>query len=220
MNKKGPVWLKFMCCVFKGDLKELIANLHKMLPEIALVKLGVQFLYPRQISRGTVQCCGQHHYEQNYCWKPKYSSSFKRFCILRNPEKPEPEKLLSHLKRQPKNKQTRLFLWCTNKKKGQKKGQHGPYCAPGKHNPNPNPNAKNCWKLHHELRPNSSKPSAASNPPTTQLFKADEGHKLEALYFSQKTNFSWFQRNTPPNQQSRGVQSNSRIQYQYFKGRS
>ncbi|KNZ58632.1 hypothetical protein VP01_1891g1 [Puccinia sorghi] len=71
---------------------------------------------PVPLSEAAAEAVHKKHMET-----PKYSSSFKRFCILRNPEKPEPEKLLR-----------------------QKKGQHGPYCAPGKHNPNPNPNAKNC----------------------------------------------------------------------------
>ncbi|KNZ60467.1 hypothetical protein VP01_154g10 [Puccinia sorghi] len=39
-------------------------------------------------------------------------------------------------------------------KKGKKKGKHGPYCEPGKHNPEATShNAEHCWQLHTEQRP-------------------------------------------------------------------
>ncbi|PLW34183.1 hypothetical protein PCASD_13302 [Puccinia coronata f. sp. avenae] len=40
-NNKGRVWLKFMRYEYRGNLSEFINNMHKMLIEIALVKLGV-----------------------------------------------------------------------------------------------------------------------------------------------------------------------------------
>ena len=65
-------------------------------------------------------------------------------------------------------------------KKGKKKGRRGPYCAPGKHNPEATHDAEHCYQLHPELRPsNTSKSTAASNPPTTQLVEVNEGHELE-----------------------------------------
>ncbi|KNZ52549.1 hypothetical protein VP01_3528g1, partial [Puccinia sorghi] len=65
--------------------------------------------------------------------------------------------------------------------KGKKKGRRGPYCAPGKHNPEASHDAEQCWQLHPKLQPlKSSKTAAASNPPTTQLVEVDEGHKSEA----------------------------------------
>ncbi|KNZ62507.1 uncharacterized protein VP01_12626g1 [Puccinia sorghi] len=41
VNNKGRVWLKFMQYKFKGALKEFIMDMHKMLTEIAFVRLGV-----------------------------------------------------------------------------------------------------------------------------------------------------------------------------------
>ncbi|KNZ52894.1 hypothetical protein VP01_3407g1 [Puccinia sorghi] len=65
-------------------------------------------------------------------------------------------------------------------KKGKKKGCRGPYCAPGKHNPEATSHdAEHCWKLHPEQRQNSSKTPMASNHPTTKLVEADDGHELE-----------------------------------------
>ncbi|KNZ55783.1 hypothetical protein VP01_2583g3 [Puccinia sorghi] len=65
-------------------------------------------------------------------------------------------------------------------KKGKKKGKCGPYCAPGKHNPEATShNADHFWQLHPEQRPNSGAKSAANGPPTTQLVEVDEGHESE-----------------------------------------
>ncbi|KNZ54328.1 hypothetical protein VP01_2976g1 [Puccinia sorghi] len=68
-------------------------------------------------------------------------------------------------------------------KKGKKKGRRGPYCAPGKHNPEATShNADHCWQLHPELRPPSSTSKGngvSSSYPTTQLVEVDEGHESE-----------------------------------------
>ncbi|KNZ49487.1 hypothetical protein VP01_498g4 [Puccinia sorghi] len=67
-------------------------------------------------------------------------------------------------------------------KKGKKKSRRGPYCAPGKHNPEATSHdADHCWQLHPERRPNPSKNSAggSSHPPTTQLVEVDDGHESE-----------------------------------------
>ncbi|KNZ53879.1 hypothetical protein VP01_310g2 [Puccinia sorghi] len=65
-------------------------------------------------------------------------------------------------------------------KKRKKKCRRGPYCAPGKHNPKATSHdAKHCWQLHPEQRPNSSKTQIVSNYPTTQLVEADDGHESE-----------------------------------------
>lgn len=41
INNKGQVWLKFLQYEYKGILKEFIDKMHKMLLEIALVRLGI-----------------------------------------------------------------------------------------------------------------------------------------------------------------------------------
>ncbi|PLW27599.1 hypothetical protein PCASD_21002 [Puccinia coronata f. sp. avenae] len=41
VNNKGCVWLKFIWYEFKGNFKEFITDMNRMLTEIALVKLGV-----------------------------------------------------------------------------------------------------------------------------------------------------------------------------------
>jgi hypothetical protein len=41
VNNKGRVWLKFMRYKYKGDLPTYITDMHKMLTEIAVYKLGV-----------------------------------------------------------------------------------------------------------------------------------------------------------------------------------
>ncbi|KNZ50327.1 hypothetical protein VP01_448g8 [Puccinia sorghi] len=70
-------------------------------------------------------------------------------------------------------------------KKGRKKTRRGPYCAPGKHNPEAiGHDADHCWQLHPELRPASYNKgnSSGSGPPqaaTTQLVEVDEGHESE-----------------------------------------
>ncbi|KNZ50715.1 uncharacterized protein VP01_4275g1 [Puccinia sorghi] len=64
--------------------------------------------------------------------------------------------------------------------KMKKKGRRGPYCAPGKHNPEAKiHNAKHCWQLHKQ-RPHSSKPQMRFNQPTTQLVEADDRHESES----------------------------------------
>ncbi|KNZ55146.1 hypothetical protein VP01_2754g3 [Puccinia sorghi] len=67
-------------------------------------------------------------------------------------------------------------------KKGKKKIRRGPYCAPGKHNPEATGHdADHCWQLHPELRP--SKFGASSSNPTTQLVEAEDGHESEVSIF-------------------------------------
>jgi hypothetical protein len=41
VNNKGRVWLKFMRYEYKGDLAVYITDMHRMLTEIAVCKLGV-----------------------------------------------------------------------------------------------------------------------------------------------------------------------------------
>ncbi|KNZ48081.1 hypothetical protein VP01_5929g2 [Puccinia sorghi] len=64
-----------------------------------------------------------------------------------------------------------------------KKGERGPYCAPGKHNPEATSHdADHCWQRHPELRHlnSNSKPNGLSfSNPTTQLVEVDEGHESE-----------------------------------------
>ncbi|KNZ46887.1 hypothetical protein VP01_6860g1 [Puccinia sorghi] len=65
-------------------------------------------------------------------------------------------------------------------RKGKKKGCRGPYCAPGKHNPEATSHdAKHCWQLHPKQRPNSSKTPIGLNQLATQLVEADDGHESE-----------------------------------------
>ncbi|KNZ58915.1 uncharacterized protein VP01_1834g4 [Puccinia sorghi] len=65
-------------------------------------------------------------------------------------------------------------------KKGKKKGRRGPYCAPGKHNPEAiSHDAKHCWQLHPEQHPNPSRTPIGSNQPATQLVEAEDGHESE-----------------------------------------
>ncbi|KNZ54032.1 hypothetical protein VP01_3068g1 [Puccinia sorghi] len=66
-------------------------------------------------------------------------------------------------------------------KKGKRKGKRGPYCAPGKHNPEATSHdAEHCWQLHPEQRPNNgSKLGTNSSQPATQLVEVDDGHESE-----------------------------------------
>ncbi|KNZ54794.1 hypothetical protein VP01_2854g6 [Puccinia sorghi] len=67
-------------------------------------------------------------------------------------------------------------------KKGKKKGKHGPYCEPGKHNPEATSHdSDHCWKLHPEQRLNSGSKSFSNGThhPTTQLDEANNGHGSE-----------------------------------------
>ncbi|KNZ44714.1 hypothetical protein VP01_88g6 [Puccinia sorghi] len=75
-------------------------------------------------------------------------------------------------------------------KKGKRKVRRGPFCAPGKHNPEASHDADHCWQLHPELRPNSSGKSpgtVSSQTPTTQLVEVDEGHESEVSLFLTET---------------------------------
>ncbi|KNZ50358.1 hypothetical protein VP01_446g5 [Puccinia sorghi] len=67
-------------------------------------------------------------------------------------------------------------------KKGRKKTRRGPYCAPGKHNPEATSHdADHCWQVHPELRPaqSSKGTSGHSQTPTTQLVEVEDGHESE-----------------------------------------
>ncbi|KNZ54023.1 hypothetical protein VP01_3070g1 [Puccinia sorghi] len=65
--------------------------------------------------------------------------------------------------------------------KGKKKGRRGPYSPLGKLNPEASHDAKHCWQLHPELRPDTSKPSTLGNTPINQLVEVDDGHESEVL---------------------------------------
>ncbi|KNZ58806.1 hypothetical protein VP01_185g8 [Puccinia sorghi] len=65
-------------------------------------------------------------------------------------------------------------------KKGKKK-KRGPYCAPGKHNPEATSHdADHCWQLHPEQRPPTKLAGSHSGQtPTTQLVEVEDGHESE-----------------------------------------
>ncbi|KNZ56255.1 hypothetical protein VP01_2453g5 [Puccinia sorghi] len=74
--------------------------------------------------------------------------------------------------------------------KGKKKGQNGPFCAPGKHNPEATShNADHCWQLHPKLRPPNGRKffgESSSQPPTTKLVEVNKGHESEVSIFLKK----------------------------------
>ncbi|KNZ60302.1 hypothetical protein VP01_1576g4 [Puccinia sorghi] len=66
-------------------------------------------------------------------------------------------------------------------KKGKKKSRRGPYCAPGKHNPEATSHdAEHCWQEHPELRPTAGSKFSSpgfSRAPITQLVEVDDGQE-------------------------------------------
>ncbi|KNZ55720.1 hypothetical protein VP01_25g2, partial [Puccinia sorghi] len=91
--------------------------------------------------------------------------------ILKNPKKPD------HLRLCQNPTISRM-------KSRKKKNCRGPYCAPGKNNPEASShNTDHCWKLHPELRPTQfSKGSCGlSHTLTTQLVEVKDGHELAVL---------------------------------------
>lgn len=192
-NNKGRVWLKFMRYEYRGNLSEFITDMHKMLIEIALVKLGVPdnilcFSILSKLSEDLWNVVDNIIMNDVIIESPNATlTKLQELVHLEESRKKKTNQSTTTVKSEEQSDAASALMH--ESKKGKRRGRkEGPICENGKHNPLVTTHSADaCWETHPDLRKQYmarfNRNGFGNNKPTAQLVEADEGHESEASLF-------------------------------------
>ena len=161
VNNKGRVWLKFTRYEYKGDLAAYIADIHKMLTEIAVCKLGVpenilSFSILSKLSKDMYNIVDNIIMNKVICKSPAATlTKLQEIVHLEESRKAKKSTATPASKAaEEPSAESASALLNESAKKGKKKNRRGgPICENGKHNKEVKSHTSDqCWQIHPKLR--------------------------------------------------------------------
>ncbi|PLW26249.1 hypothetical protein PCANC_26631 [Puccinia coronata f. sp. avenae] len=191
VNNKGRVWLKFMRYEYGGNLKEFISDMHRLLTEIALVKLGVpenilSFSILSKLSEDLWNVVDNIIMNEVLIKSPNTTlTKLQELVHLEESRKKKVVDVSPRAKTEEPSESASALIHKSEKGKKKTSKRGGPICEKGQHNPEVKSHTADfCWQIHPHLKiAHDAKFNNKAKPvekPATQLVEVDDGHESEA----------------------------------------